>query len=270
MSSQLMFEFDDEFGDQFEDDFDFSSDSSSSEEISIDSSGELGDTKRQKRSPDRYNILDSLEKRIMKDRRKSLSKRPRMIITDVRDFQAKMFANVVNSGDLNLMIGMFKQYYSPNVSMNFRKYVPVKDPVFVNTFHSYQTIANLWFTLMNINPDAIVTLCNDKVVTQGNKSVLVMSFLYSATKSFNVETIHDVLPKMIVESPKQSQTEDCNYSLSVESELEAVKSRLTLRQKPIALLYEGQILMYFDPDTNQVTNMNVKVKSIRNSFSVEM
>jgi len=219
------------------------------------------------RCSDKYNIMDSLEKQMSRDKRKSLSRKHRMLVSDVRGMHAKMLTNVSNSGDASLIMGLFKYYYSPNVSLNFRKYTPSKDPIFEISYQGYRLLTNFWFTLMNLSCDTVFTLRNEREVTQGTKNSLEMSVLYSSTKAYNIESFHDVLPNMVVgESCDMSQCDDIMYASLLESTLETVKSKLVLREKPIPIMFEGKLVLYFDEE-NRVKNMSLKVRSVKNCFS---
>lgn len=96
--------------------------------------------------------------------RKRKIKIPRFLVQDIRKCYTKMFQNVMNSGDFNLLYGFLETYYASNPQHSTTKYIKGHaEKVFTMNFFGMNEVAKYWYCIMNMSPDNILMLTDSTI-----------------------------------------------------------------------------------------------------------
>ena len=219
---------------------------------------------------------NSIEKKNLKleSIKKSPSKKkhskPRMVHTDIRESFGIMFANTFNSCDMDLISGMCERYYMPNLAVTIKKQLDFDSKFIAIPGLGPTFIANLIYSVSVLSPDVMTSL--KQTLFKSKTGEVSFTFYYTATKVYNVPSILEVLPNMVVEKEQAAGLVDPDASsLSNEviaQSLENIKTQLPLRRNPVKVLTRNVVKM----TTNQfkrVDSFKMLIYNVENNFHIE-
>lgn len=200
---------------------------------------------------------------------KSLKKHRKMrryktVKTDIRDSFAAMYTNSMNSSDFKVMLGYFSTFYRPDAVCHIRRKLPHKNVL--TSITGPQMFANAMFSNVAIFPDSVSSLTHSKFHKASVNGSVTFSIEINVTKMYNLPSIHEVLPGMVMDEVK---TGNNDTSEDVERAMEKVKISLPQRKNPVRCRINLSIILLTDPITKMCTRCSTDIRDIVNDFSVE-
>lgn len=213
-----------------------------------------------------HNKVAQLKKTLAK---KGKHIRPRTIQSDIRESYGAMFANTFNSCDMTLIGGMCERFYMPNLSVMVRKQIGNEPKLFTTRGIGPMFIANLIYSASVLSPDVLTTLKHS--FFKNTSGEVSFTFYFCSSKVYNVPSILEVLPNMVVEKEQAcGLTEDDKLSDDViVKSLERIKVNLPLRKKPVKVVCKCVVKMVTNA-LKRVELFTMSVYNVENDFRVEM
>jgi len=103
-------------------------------------------------------------KELIVQRRRKPPAVPRIYTLDIRKCYAKMFVNVLNSGDFPLLYGFLDTYYVGTAHHVTTKYVKGHaEKCFTMNFCGIEEVAKYWYCMVSLSPDTILKLTESTI-----------------------------------------------------------------------------------------------------------
>lgn len=248
----------------------------SSGNISYDTCSIGNDTKKYILTRVELNAIKSESKGPKKNvpKAKSLMGKPRMIKSDIRNSYAVMMSNTFNTLDLHSILGLFQTYSSADIKVRLKKRHPLTNQLMATELSGPLNLANLLFCNLTICPDCVTKLLSSRYDSESG--VLTCNFQFSMTKVFNVHSIHQVLPNMVVEpghaaaagTDRVEAATTAINAVQIVDTFEEMKKSLPLRKKPVNVIHNVKLTIVTNLD-KRMTEMRGTLHVVENDFSVE-